>query len=128
MSFEFYGAFKSLSLLRQLGASTDQAEAVAEAIIRHQDLGVVGKITLLGQIIQLATIYDNVGAHPTVENFGELLHYRTRADVNRAFPREGWLSCFAATIREEEKRKPWCHSTHIEDFAGQISRNSLDYE
>ena len=54
MSFEFYGAFKSLELLQRLGANQDQAEAVAEAIIRYQDLGTVGNITFLGQIIQLA--------------------------------------------------------------------------
>ncbi|KFA71173.1 hypothetical protein S40288_04690 [Stachybotrys chartarum IBT 40288] len=73
MSFEFHGAIKSLNLLQQSGASTDQAEAVVEAIIRHQYVGVVGKITFFGQTIQLATICDNVGAHPTVENLGELV-------------------------------------------------------
>ena len=35
----------------------EQGEAVAEAIIRHQDLGERGKITTLGQLIQLATIF-----------------------------------------------------------------------
>jgi cyanamide hydratase len=29
---------------------------VAEAIIRHQDIGTTGKITFLGQLIQLATV------------------------------------------------------------------------
>ena len=51
MSFEFYGALKSLSVLQESGAPKDQAEAVAEAIIRHQDFGTEGNITFLAQII-----------------------------------------------------------------------------
>ncbi|KAF9891440.1 hypothetical protein FE257_003906 [Aspergillus nanangensis] len=54
MSFDMYGGIKALSALRDFGATTDQAEAVAEAIIRHQDMGVDGTITYIGQLIQLA--------------------------------------------------------------------------
>lgn len=50
-----------MEVLKVLGGSTDQAEAIAEAIIRHQDIGVDGTITFLGQLIQLATLYDNFG-------------------------------------------------------------------
>jgi cyanamide hydratase len=39
LSFEFYGGLLSLDLLRSLGAPKEQAENVAETIIRHQDLG-----------------------------------------------------------------------------------------
>ena len=125
MSFDFYGGIRALSVLLEHGATKDQAEAASEAIIRHQDLGLDGTITFLGQVIQLATIYDNVGEHPGVPNFRELLHEDTVADVNREFPREGWLGCFASTIREEMRLKPWCHSTHIPDFASKIEGNTL---
>jgi cyanamide hydratase len=64
MSFEFYGGLLALDVLQKSGSSTpeaaapkDQAESVAEAIIRHQDLCEVGKITAVGQLLQLATIF-----------------------------------------------------------------------
>ena len=58
MSFEFYGGFLALRLLQdELKAPKEQAESVTEAIIRHQDLGESGKITMLGQILQLATVF-----------------------------------------------------------------------
>ncbi|KAH7156704.1 hypothetical protein EDB81DRAFT_398414 [Dactylonectria macrodidyma] len=119
MSFEFYGAIQALNLLRGLGSTADQAEAVCEAIIRHQDLGTEGTITFLGQVIQLATIYDNVG------KFEGIIHHTTLEDVNKRFPREGWLGCFANTIREEKRLKPWCHSTHIANFEAAVQSNQL---
>lgn len=125
MSFEFYGGFKALNLLLELGASKDQAEAIAETIIRHQDLGTVGNITFLGQVIQLATIYDNASNHPYVKNITEIIHSDTLKDVNKAFHRTGWLGCFAKTIDREEELKPWCHSTHIPDFSKVILNNSF---
>ena len=125
MSFEFYGGIKARELLISLGGPQDQADAVSEAIIRHQDLGVDGTITFLGQVIQLATIFDNVGEHPTVEGFAKILHRDTREDVIRAYPRGGWLGCFAATVRQEMRLKPWCHTTHIPDFASKIEGNTL---
>ncbi|KAH8817024.1 hypothetical protein F5884DRAFT_818877 [Xylogone sp. PMI_703] len=125
MSFEFFGAIKALSLLLEFGASKDQAEAVTETIIRHQDLGTDGNITFMGQIIQLATIYDNVSNHPFLQNITEIINIKTLDDVVKSYPRHNWLSCFAATIEEEEKLKPWCHSTHIPDFAEAILNNTF---
>lgn len=125
MSFEFYGGLRARELVLGLGAPQDQADAVGEAIIRHQDLGADGTITLLGQAVQLATVFDNVGAHPAVDGFAGILHRDTREDVIRRFPREGWLGCFAATVREELRLKPWCHTTHIPDFASKIEGNAL---
>lgn len=126
MSFEFQGAFTALHLLQESPqysalSSQSQAEAVAEAIIRHQDIGSTGSITFLGQVIQLATLYDNVGARPY------MISKETRDDVNAAFPRQGWAGCFAQTIREECTRKPWCHSTHIgeEEFVNGVEGNLL---
>ncbi|KAK3323974.1 hypothetical protein B0T19DRAFT_218908 [Cercophora scortea] len=121
LSFEFYGGLLARDLLLQHSQSQSQAEAVCEAIIRHQDLGTVGTITLLGQLIQLATIHDNMGGHAAI------VHADTRADVNKAFPRDGWSRCFAATIREENSLKPWAHTTHLgeEEFPRGVEGNEL---
>ncbi|KAI1484542.1 hypothetical protein F5X96DRAFT_663810 [Biscogniauxia mediterranea] len=121
LSFEFYGGILALNLVRESGAPAAQAEAVAEAIIRHQDLGTVGTITFLGQVVQLATVYDNMGANPG------LIDEATRLDVNRAFPRKGWSACFAETIRTENGLKPWAHTTHLgeEDFPEGVRGNKL---
>ncbi|CAI0649199.1 unnamed protein product, partial [Colletotrichum noveboracense] len=125
MSFDIYGGIKALNALKDHGAATDQAEAVCEAIIRHQDMGVDGTITYLGQLIQLATLYDNVGRHPNVKDFDKMVHYKTRREINEAHPRLGWCSFFAGTIRKEEEIKPWCHSTHIVGFDREIESNTL---
>jgi cyanamide hydratase len=128
LSFEFHGAITALNLLSSPPhpAPTPQAEAVCEAIIRHQDLGKEGTITFLGQLIQLATVYDNIGGR------AYLVHEETRRDVNRAFRRDGWGGCFAATVREEVRAKPWAHSTHLgaEVFANAVEGNLLmaEYE
>lgn len=58
MSFEFYGGILALQLLtKELHAPREQAESVAEAVFRHQDLGTEGKITVLGQVLQMATVF-----------------------------------------------------------------------
>lgn len=64
LSFEFYGGFLALDVLQHdeddaAIAPREQAESVAEAIIRHQDLCEIGKITAVGQLIQLATIFGS---------------------------------------------------------------------
>jgi cyanamide hydratase len=73
LSFEFAGGYLALDLLQNksgqnqtstdgaaAAAPRDQAESVAEAIIRHQDLCTVGKITAVGQLLQLATIFGRL--------------------------------------------------------------------
>jgi len=108
LSFEYHGAFIANSLLAtELHAPKAQVEAVVEAIIRHQDLGTTGMITTLGQVLQLATIFDNMGEH------AELVHGDTVRDVVREWPRLGWSGCFAGTIRRENGLKPWCHTTSL---------------
>ncbi|KAI5917463.1 hypothetical protein F4810DRAFT_44393 [Camillea tinctor] len=121
LSFEFYGGILALNLTKEHGAPVAQAEAVAEAIIRHQDLGTVGTITFLGQVVQLATVYDNMGMNPG------LIDETTRLDVNRAYPRKGWSGCFSKTIRTENSLKPWAHTTHLgeEDFPEGVKGNKL---
>lgn len=77
MSFEFKGAIVARDLILQVGGVEDQADSVCDAIIRHQDIFVKGwvvnhlgdtdhlllrgNITMVGQILQLSTILDNVG-------------------------------------------------------------------
>ncbi|KAL6903259.1 hypothetical protein GGI43DRAFT_336201 [Trichoderma evansii] len=125
MSFDIYGGIKALHVLKDFGATQDQAEAVAEAIIRHEDMGVDGTITYIGQLIQLATTYDNTGIHPHVKDFEKLIHDTTRAQINEAYPRLKWCSFFSSVIRKEEKIKPWCHSTHLVNFDNEIETNTL---
>ncbi|KAK7409053.1 hypothetical protein QQX98_008757 [Neonectria punicea] len=125
LSFEFHGGILALNLLQEHGGTKNQAEAVCEAIIRHQDMGTDGTITLLGQLVQLSTLYDNVGEHPHIQNYPEILHKDTRDDVNKHFPRNGWCSCFGVAIRKEINLKPWCHTTHIPDFDKQVEGNQL---
>ncbi|KAH8150955.1 uncharacterized protein LAJ45_05138 [Morchella importuna] len=119
MSFEFYGGFLAHGLLVKDDVTT--AEAVTEAIIRHQDLGTVGTITTLGLLIQLATVFDNMGINP------ELVHRGTIDDVVAAYPRLRWSSCFSATIREENRQKPWAHTTALgeDDFPDGVLNNQL---
>ncbi len=121
MSFEFYGGYLSLDILRSHHAPIEQAEAVAEAVIRHQDIGESGKITTLGQLIQLATIFDNTGKH------AELLHEKTIEDVIEGYHRKGWSQCFADTIRRENGLKPWAHTTALgeEEFPGMVLANKV---
>lgn len=125
MSFDIYGGIKALFILKNFGATVDQAEAAAEAIIRHEDMGVDGTITYIGQLIQLATTYDNTGVHPHVKSFGELINEATRHQINEAYPRIKWCTFFASVIRKEEEIKPWCHSTHLVNFAKEIEANTL---
>ncbi|UPK95586.1 hypothetical protein LCI18_006521 [Fusarium solani-melongenae] len=125
MSFDIYGGIKALHILNDIGATKDQAEATSEAIIRHEDMGVDGTITYFGQLIQLATTYDNTGYHPHVRDFGKMLHESTRAEINEAHPRLKWCTFFSGTIRKEEEIKPWCHSTHLVNFAKEIEENTL---
>lgn len=64
LSFEFYGGFLVLDVLKKEGAPVEQAESVAEAVMRHQDLGDTGTLTRIGGLVQLATIFDNMGGNP----------------------------------------------------------------
>ena len=145
MSFEFYGGYLALNLLKDtLHAPVSQAESVAEAVIRHQDLGESGKISSVGLLIQLATVFGEstqrcvfcdgrkrakVGWANT-DNMGgnaELVHKETIEDVVRHYPRKKWSSCFAATIRKENGLKPWAHTTALgeEEFPGGVENNEL---
>lgn len=64
LSFEFYGVLVALRVLQSSdilsSAPIEQAESVAEAIMRHQYLCDEGKITALGQLLQLATFFGTL--------------------------------------------------------------------
>jgi cyanamide hydratase len=120
MSFEFYGAYLALSTLRNLDSPAAQAEAVAEAIIRHQDPVESGSITTIGLLIQLATQYDNMGYR------SGYVHEDTINDVVKRYPRRGWSGCFSKKIREEVGVKPWCHTTALEEkFPRDVENNEV---
>lgn len=56
-----------------------------------------------------------------------LVHADTIADVVRAYPRRKWSVCFGATIRRENRLKPWAHTTAMgeEAFPGGVEGNEL---
>ncbi|KAL3420691.1 cyanamide hydratase [Phlyctema vagabunda] len=121
LSFEFYGGFLALDALRREGAPQAQAESVAEAVIRHQDIGHEGVLSRIGALIQLATIFDNMGGNPDIVNT------KTIEDVVALYPRLKWSSCFAATIREENSLKSWSNSRRLGEraFPEGVENNSL---
>jgi len=106
MSFEFYGGIIARDWLLKHGADQELADSVAETIFRHTDF-VTGNLTLHGQIIQLATLLDNLGARQ------RLIHDETYASIVSHFHREGWSSCFADTMQTELDIKPWSHTTAL---------------
>lgn len=125
MSFEFYGGIISRELiLKHTNGNKPYADAVAEAIIRHQDLGDSGFITSLGLILQIATILDNVGLNT------HLIHIDTLDAINKKYSREGWLSCFALAIDKENKEKPWGHTSAlgVNDFRDNVLANKFNYQ
>lgn len=80
LSFEFHGGLIVLDLLNKEGAPRAQAESVAEAVIRHQDLGETGVVTSITAVVLLATI------------FGESWFYMSRLVVPlvESLPAVGW--------------------------------------
>ena len=125
MSFEFYGALLAHNLLLTTHhAPPSLAEAVTEAIIRHQDVGTSGSITELGSLIQFATVFDNMGWYK------ELVNEETVEDVLERWPRRGWSRCFSEVIRREVGGKPWANTTRLErgereEFSRGVEENEM---
>ncbi|KAK3110775.1 hypothetical protein LTR53_014595 [Teratosphaeriaceae sp. CCFEE 6253] len=119
MSFEFHGGLMALQRLQEFGAPRAQAESVCEAIIRHQDPGETGTITRLGQLVQIATEFDNMGFQP------HLIHKDVIKRVVEQHPRLRWSACFSKTIKAEIEEKPWCHTTVLPTFAADVAGNKL---
>ncbi|KAF8644021.1 hypothetical protein AX16_008737 [Volvariella volvacea WC 439] len=109
LSFEFKGAIIARDLVLKHGGVEDQADSICDAIVRHQDIFVKGgNITMIGQILQLATILDNVGIR------ANLLHPRLIETTCAAYPRKSWSEHFARIVEKELSLKPWCHTTTFE--------------
>ncbi|KAM0693912.1 hypothetical protein Q7P36_006036 [Cladosporium allicinum] len=119
MSFEWHGGFMALQELQSFGAPRAQAESVCEAIIRHQDPGETGTISRMGQLVQIATEFDNMGwqAH--------LVHEDVIKQVVEQHPRLKWSGCFSKAIKAEIEAKPWCHTTVIPGFSEAVANNKL---
>lgn len=132
LSFEFWGAYHALELLqnatvtsgssedREAVAPREQAESVAEAIIRHQDIQDKGMITLVTRLIHLGTLLDNIGAG------SDLVHPETVENVVREYPRPRWSECFKRTLEKEKKIKPYTMVSRIEGFADEIQKNGQE--
>lgn len=127
LSYEFWAGYHALALLQdptvtggggtEAVAPRDQAESVAEAIIRHQDVQDKGEITLVTRLIHWGTLLDNIGAG------AELIHGETIQNVVREYPRPGWSGCFQRTVEKEKSVKPYAMVSRIEGFEEAISKN-----
>lgn len=135
LSYEFWAGFHALSILQDASltagsssgssnkedesatAPKEQAESIAEAIIRHQDVQPSGKITLLTRLIHLGTLLDNIGAGQ------ELVHPDTIRAVNEVYDRSGWSGCFRDTVVREKELKPWAMVSRIDGFEEAIEKN-----
>jgi len=130
LSYEFWAGFHALELLQKpeitgsagstdAVAPKDQAESVAEAIIRHQDVQDKGKVTLITRLIHLGTLLDNAGAN------AEMVGQKTIENVVEAYPRNEWSACFRDTVVQEKKVKPHAMVSRIEGFEDLIMANKL---
>lgn len=136
LSFEFWGGYHALQILQdpsitegkegqaRFGADSkatqEQAESVAEAIIRHQDVQDKGSITTITRLIHLGTLLDNIGAGK------ELVHPETIERVNEKYDRKDWSGCFVDTVKVEKSVKPWAMVSRIEGFEDAIAENGKD--
>lgn len=127
LSYEFWAGYHALQILQDpsatpgcgdgAAASKEQAESIAEAIIRHQDIQDKGSISLLTRLIHLGTLLDNIGAGK------EMVHPETIRAVNETYDRKGWSGCFIDTIKKENELKPWAMVSRIEGFEEAIEAN-----
>ena len=137
LSYEFFAGVHVLDILQdrtktgtngkgerddESEATKEQAESVAEAIIRHQDVQDKGNVTLLTRLIHLGTLLDNIGAG------GELVNEETVRGVNERYERKGWGGCFRGVVEREKKEKPYAMVSRIEGFEEAIVGNDVTAE
>lgn len=129
LSYEFWAGVHALDLLQDPAvggggegkAPRDQAESVAEAIIRHQDVQDKGNVSLVTMMIHLCTLLDNVGAEVPVK----FVSKGTIESINEKYSRHGWAGCFAATVEKEKSLKPYAMVSRIEGFEDAIRDNKV---
>jgi len=124
LSYEFWAGVRALKLLVDEGkqgstAPQLQAESVAEAIFRHQDVQDNGKVSLVTLMSHLGTLLDNAGAE------ARFVNKETVEAVNAAWPRDDWSNCFRNTVEQEKSIKPWAMVSRIEGFEGMIMANNV---
>lgn len=127
MSFEFYGGILAREWLLQHSAPQGLADRVAEAIFRHTNF-VPGMIEFLGQVIQLATLTDVIGANPELGDEPGLNTRLTIDSIVEAYPRLGWDEYFSSAMSQEMKLKPWSMTTALQEennFTEKIEKNPL---
>ncbi|KAJ1987742.1 hypothetical protein GGI25_004231 [Coemansia spiralis] len=120
MSFEFKGGLITHNFITSKCGSDEIADDVSEAIIRHTDF-VDGKITPLGQLIQLATTLDVIGSNP------DLYNNKTIDDIVNKWPRKNFNNHFAKLMELEMNHKPGSHTTFpaCSDFIEKIRNNKV---
>lgn len=130
LSFEYYGGIYARELIlkngRQHGVDDaytgGMADSVCETIIRHQDVGKRGFVSANTQLIQIATLFDNMGGHQ------QLVSNATFNAIYSAYPRGPWSSCFSAVIHKECELKPYSSTTRLgeEAFSKGVLANPLN--
>ena len=120
MSFEFKGGLISHNFITSNKGSDEIADEVSEAIIRHTDF-VDGKISPLGQLIQLSTTLDVIGSNP------DLYNAKTIAEIVDKWPRKNFNNHFAELMETEMKHKPGSHTTFpaCSNFIEKIKNNKV---
>ncbi|KAG6879776.1 hypothetical protein C0992_011821 [Termitomyces sp. T32_za158] len=102
LSFEFKGAIVARDLILQVGGVEDQADSVCDAIVRHQDIFVKGgNITMIGQILQLATILDGQTYFipRSSRQPAPLIRGAVGPSISRKLSNTNWLSNRGAILR-----------------------------
>ncbi|KAL2414252.1 hypothetical protein ABEF95_002395 [Exophiala dermatitidis] len=121
LSFEFWGlgsdSVTAAAAAAVAVAPREQAESVAEAIIRHQDIQDNGNITLMTRLTHLGTLLDNIGAG------AHLVHSQTIDNIVHEYPRPGWSGCFERTVKKEKSFMPYAMVSRIEGFEEAIRKN-----
>jgi len=79
--------------------------------MRHTNF-VKGKMTATGELIQLSTALDVVGANT------RHLSPQTYGDIVKKYPRLNFHEHFAALMEAEMRIKPWSHTTTLEEDHG----------
>lgn len=108
MSFEFQGAIVANNFITSNNGSKEVADRVFEICANHT-LENVGKISAMGQLIQISTSLDVSGQNP------QLFHPKTIQELYEAWPLHGFHNCFADKMALEVKHKPGCYTSVFGD-------------